>query len=290
VKDATASKQQTRRQLIEQARAAALNGQWDEAIAINQQLLDRTPRDAEAQNRVGRAYFELNDYAQALESYMAALKIDPANLISRRNLQRLDYLRHRESGESRQIEEPVSADIPRTFVFIEEVGKTWVDELVNPSPHEELAEVSPGEQLNLTAEGNRLVVTRQNGDRLGEVEPKTADRMISLMKQGNRYEVYALGLSPRSLRVILREVYRDPSIAHTVSFPRQISSTKAYLRERDMLRQRDEADFLFIDEDEEETDEEETGEPRDEDEEEPDNEATAFIDESITTDDEESHI
>src|SRR5699024_2559839 len=130
------------------------------------------------------------------------------------NLQRLDYLRHRQSSESRQAEEPVSADIPRTSVFIEEVGKTWVDELVNPSPHEELAEVSPGEQLSLVVEGNRLVVTRQNGDRLGEVEPKTGDRMIQLMNEGNRYEVYALGLSPRSLRVILREVYRDPSSEH----------------------------------------------------------------------------
>ena len=83
--------------------------------------------------------------------------------------------------------------------------------------------------------------------------------MIELIDGGNRYEVYALGLSSVSLRVILREVFRDPRLASRVSFPRQISYTRAYLRERDQLRQRDEADFLFTDEDDEEIDEEEAG-------------------------------
>ena len=46
-------------------------------------------------------------------------------------------------------------------------------------------------------------------------------------------------------------VFRDPSVATVVSFPRQITS-RAYLRDRDLLRQRDEADFFLFDEDEEE--------------------------------------
>src|SRR5215211_7420331 len=287
------TKPKTRRQLIESAREAALAANWAEAVEINRQLLERTPRDAEAQNRLGRALLELNDSAGALEAYTAALKIDPANIIARRNLQRLDLLRHQAASKKKSKKDKENSgnhNIPRTNVFIEEVGKTWVDELVNPLPSLELADVSSGEQLEISVKNKRMYVSRHGGKRLGEVEVKTAERLIELMAKGNRYEAYALGLSGNSLRVILREVYRDSAKTNIVSFPRQVSATRAYLRERDLLRQRDETDFLFADEDDEELDEEETAaEPGEEDESaEPD--ADNFIEEAVAVDDEEQHI
>ena len=143
------------------------------------------------------------------------------------------------------------------------------------------------EQLQLEVEGDRLVVKRRDGRRLGEIEAKTAERVLSLMAGGNRYEVYALGLSTQSLRVILREVYRDPSQAATISFPRQITS-RAYLRERDLLRQRDEADFFLLDEDEEDEDETVTAETDEEETTEPD--ADTFIEDPVTVEEEEQTI
>jgi hypothetical protein len=116
-----------------------------------------------------------------------------------------------------------------------------------------LADISAGEELRLSQEDDRLVVRRANGDRVGEIEPKTGRRVMDLMVSGNRYEIFALGLTGQTLRIIVREIYRDPSVATTVSFPRQITS-RAYLRDRDLLRQRDEADFFLFDEDEEEED------------------------------------
>jgi hypothetical protein len=126
-----------------------------------------------------------------------------------------------------------------------------------------LADISAGEELRLSQEDDRLVVRRANGDRVGEVEPKTGRRVMDLMVNGNRYEIFALGLTGHTLRIILREIYRDPSVATTVSFPRQITS-RAYLRDRDLLRQRDEADFFLFDEDEEEEDAEPLTVERDE--------------------------
>jgi hypothetical protein len=285
------TKPKTRRQLIELAREAALSGTWEDAVEINRQLLGRTPRDAEAQNRLGRALLELKDPAGALEAYTAALKIDPANIIARRNLQRLDLLRHRSASKKKDKgNNGENHTIPRTNVFIEEVGKTWVDELVNPLSMEELADVSSGEQLEISVKSKKMYVSRYGGKRLGEVEAKTAERLMELMSKGNRYEAYALGLSGNSLRIILREVYRDSSKTKVVSFPRQVSATRAYLRERDLLRQRDETDFLFADEDEDELEEEgspaETGEEDDAAEPESDN----FLEEAVAVDDEESHI
>src|SRR5690349_4537172 len=122
---ANQSAQATRKQLIEDARAAALAGNWAEAITVNQTIVERSPRDAEAFNRMGRAYLELHDYAAATDAYTQALKNDKANIIARRNLQRLELLR--KSGDEKTSS---SVSAPRSAVFIEEVGRTWVDELL----------------------------------------------------------------------------------------------------------------------------------------------------------------
>lgn len=249
---ATEQKQTPRRQLVENARRAALDGEWNEAIALNKDLLERTPRDANAHNRLGRAYLQSRDYTAASESYLAALRIDPANMIARRNLQRLEHL----SPQAANAQTP-GPIIPRTGSFIEEVGKTWVDELVAPESVDRLSEVLSGEKLGLKVDGRRLVVTTAAGERLGEIDPKTADRIVELIAGGNQYEVFALGLSAVSLRVILRETHRDPSQASKVSFPRQIAQTRAYLRERDVLLQRGDESFLLFGEDEEELEEDE---------------------------------
>ena len=275
------TKQRTKRVLHEQAVRAALDAQWDDALAINKEIVERTPKDAEAFNRLGRAHLALGQYDEARDAYGRALKADPANMIARRNLQRLDTRRRAQVPEpiadlAADSEATARTTLPRTSVFIEEVGKTWVDELVNPASAELLADIPPGEQLVLVVEEDRLNVHRSDmgepGALLGVIEAKTAERMVGLAERGNRYEVYALGLSGQSLRVILREVHHDPSLGNTVSFPRQITS-RAYLRERDLLRQRDEADFLFLDDDDEDEDdgisavdaeEEEPSEPEEE--------------------------
>ena len=126
-----------------------------------------------------------------------------------------------------------------------------------------LAPRSPGDAVELTAEGEELVA-RVGTTTIGTVEPRIASRLLKLMASGNRYEIFALGLSGQTLRTILRETYRDPSVATVVSFPRQITS-RAYLRDRDLLRQRDESDFFLFDEDEEEDTEPVVAESEDDD-------------------------
>lgn len=241
------TKPKSKRQLAEDALEAFREGRWEDVVALNREVIERDPKDAEAFNRIGRAQLALGDLQGAYESYTRALKADPANLIARRNLQRLDQLRQ---GKGKA---PTTAttDLPRHGVFVEEIGRTWVDELVNPTDARELAGIYAGTSLKLEKAGDRLVVVTQDGRRLGEIDAKTAERLLEMIAAGNIYEVYALGLSGKSLRVIVREVYRDPKVADRVSFPRQVAATRAYLKERDLLRAQDESDFLHDEEDEE---------------------------------------
>jgi tetratricopeptide (TPR) repeat protein len=236
----------SKRQLTEEARLAAMDGRWEEAISINSELAQRTPKDAAIWNRIGKAQIELGNAQAAIEAYTASLKVDAANMIARQNLQRLEQLR----GHGGQLRTRELTN--RTNVFIQEVGKTWVDELVNPAALDILADVASGEALKLVVKKGHLIVLRADDVELGEIEPRTAQRVIELMAGGNQYEIFALGQSASGLRVILRESYRSPSQADRVSFPRQISQAGRYLREREVIRQRDEADFYFSDDDEEE--------------------------------------
>ena len=74
-----------RRQQGKQAIALAMQGQWQEAIAANKKIIENFPHDVEAYNRLGRAYMELGNYAQAREAYGRAVELDRYNAIANRN-------------------------------------------------------------------------------------------------------------------------------------------------------------------------------------------------------------
>lgn len=277
-------KPKTKRQLTAEAQASALAGNWEHAITLNDQMLERFPRDPEALNRKGRALIELRQLTAAREAYSEALKADPANMIARRNLQRLEMLYNRAEGLPEGEETAVSM-IPNSAVFIEEVGRTWVDELANPEDLGILAEVSPGAKLALSVEDGRLVVRSDDGRRLGEIEERTGSRVIDLIEGGNRFEIYALGVSGHSLRIILRETFRDPSQAELIAFPRQVRATQDLMRERELLFQRDEFAFGEDDEDDSEDDSDDVADDDDTDDDDHGdsaNDASIYIDESLT--------
>lgn len=277
-------KPKTKRQLTAEAQESALGGNWELALTLNDQMLERFPRDAEALNRKGRALIELRQLSAARDAYSEALKADPANMIARRNLQRLEALYNRADG-SLEGQDAIVTTIPNSAVFIEEVGRTWVDELANPADLGVLAEVSPGAKLELAINDGRLVVQSEDGTHLGEVEARTGRRVVDLIEGGNRFEAYALGVSGQSLRFILREIFRDPSQADKIAFPRQVRATQDLMRERELLFQRDESDFFVGDDDELLDDtEDETTDDDDRDDEHGDgaNDASMYIDESLT--------
>ena len=113
-----------RRQSSKHAVALAMEGRWKEAVEVNKNLIENSPNDVDSYNRLGRAYMELGEYAQAREAYEKALELDSYNTIAKRNLQRLSLL-----GESGTTGEASYQRVdPQSF--IEEVGKAGVVSLV----------------------------------------------------------------------------------------------------------------------------------------------------------------
>ena len=49
-----------------QAISLAMEGRWKEAVEVNKSLIKRTPNDADAYNRLGKAYMEIGQYKDCL--------------------------------------------------------------------------------------------------------------------------------------------------------------------------------------------------------------------------------
>ena len=280
--------QLTKRQMLEEARNVGLTGDWQLALDVNNTFLERFPRDAEALNRKGRALLELGRFQESWDAYSEALNVDPANMIARRNLQRLEMLSNADASTAQSEGFTPS---PRAGVFIEEIGKTWVDELTRSADESVLATVSPGEQLTFEVKGTAVIVLSKTGAQLGELEARIARRLIGLVNAGNRYEIYALGMSGHSLRFIVREVFRDQSNQDVTGLPRQTRTISELMREREILSQREEGDFSFGDEEDEEDlttdDDEEPAEDDEDDRDQIDEEAASYVDTSIGDDSED---
>jgi hypothetical protein len=278
----------SKRQLVAEAQAAAVEGRWEESLAINDKILERFPREAEALNRKGRALIELRQLGAARDAYAEALKADPANMIARRNLQRLEMLYNRPDGPLEGAE-TAPTTLPKPGTFVEEIGKTWVDELANPADLYRLAEVSPGEQLRLKAEDEKVSLYSDDEVLLGEVGAPMGQRLAELIAQGNVYEAYALGISSQSLRIIIRETHKDPAFAGKLSFPEQVRKTQELMRERELLFQREEGDFVFGDDEDGEIDDDrvDVDADHDVDDDDHDHDASDYVDNSISGDDDE---
>lgn len=250
----TETRGKAKRQLEEMARELAAEGRWLEAIDVNQQLIERTPKDVGAFNRLGKAYFELHRYKSAYEAYSTAASIDPANVIAQRNLSRIEPLKAvDEDGDVDVIQQVI-----RPGIFIEEVGKTYVDDLVNVAGQEVLTELSSGNALEIRVDGEDVGVVDHKGRYIGQFEPRVAKRLIELLELGNRYEVFVTSNSGQSVRVIVREVYKHPTMGNRLSFPRQgkVAIPRAYLRDTRLFR--DEPDMLLGDDEDEDLSDEET--------------------------------
>jgi tetratricopeptide (TPR) repeat protein len=209
-----------KRQLAEQAIAQAAASQWADAADTNRKLIE-LGQDAEAENRLAKALWELGELANAREHYQTALALDPTNRIAERNIDRLKVLLVAAGEKTVPAIEGSKAPVS---IFVEETGKTGFAYLTDLADPRQLAQVNPGDAVELTPEGNRLVAI-SNGVRIGVVEPRVAARLLKLIADGNKYAAGVTSLGDKDVRIIIREVYQDLRNYGKVSFPTAAKST-----------------------------------------------------------------
>jgi tetratricopeptide (TPR) repeat protein len=215
----------TKKQRAGAAIQLALQGRWDDAASLNRSIIELFPTDVDAYNRLGKAMTELGRYAEARDAYQKTLEIDPPNSIARKNLSRLATL-----GEE-AAPRPVTQKL-RPHMFIEETGKTGVTTLLRPNMGV-AARMTAGDQVNLAQDKGTLVIKSIQGEFIGEVEPRLAQRLSKLIDSGNEYVAAISGLTDDDIRVLIRETFQHASQAGKLSFPPAVTEAfRPYLKER----------------------------------------------------------
>ena len=233
-----------KRQLADQAVAAATAAEWTEAVEINRRQLE-LGADIEAENRLAKALWELGQLAEAREHYQAALALDPTNRVAERNIDRLKTLLV-EAGAT-TVPAGVGSKAP-VALFVEETGKTGFAFLTDLAKRAAIAQVNPGDLIELEPKGN-VLLAKADGVRVGAVEPRVAARLLKLMADGNKYQAAVTSISDVDVRIIVREIYQDVRNYGKVSFPTAAKSTDmrpytkgSLLRDEEDLEEELEAD------------------------------------------------
>jgi tetratricopeptide (TPR) repeat protein len=215
-----AAQTRIKRTLAEQATASAAAGKWSEAADTNRRLLEMGP-EADTENRLAKALWELGELGAAREHYQAALALDPTNRIAERNIDRLRTLLVAAGDKTVPAQDGSKAPVR---IFVEETGKTGFAHLTDLPEAKKLAQVNPGDSVEMTPEGNRLIAF-SNGMRIGVVDPRVAARLLKLIADGNKYLAGVTSLGAQDVRIIIREIYQDPRNYGKVSFPTAAKST-----------------------------------------------------------------
>jgi tetratricopeptide (TPR) repeat protein len=217
-----------RRQTSKQAIALAMEGRWQESVDINKSIIQNFPNDADAYNRLGKAYMELGNYPNSREAYEKALKLDQFNTIAKKNLQRLTLLENAAPPASEGIVEKAAPHL-----FIEEIGKAGVVNLYQLAGSETLVKMLAGDKVTLKQKDSSLAVFNARGEYLGLVPSRHGQRLLKLMEGGNKYTAAVVTSNDSAISIIIRETYRAPALSDQVSFPgRRLEEVQPYFTEK----------------------------------------------------------
>ncbi len=233
-----------RSQYVEDAIRLAMDSKWDDAVELNQFILENFGPEDQVYNRLGKALTELGRLEEARDQYEKSLKLNPFNTVAKKNRSKLEVLiQHKadiKSGATR-------VDLN---LFVEEMGKTVITQLEAVEDPEVCDKVVAGDIAELTVAGDTITVATLRGIHLGQLEPKLARRLIKFMQGGNRYQSGVTGCENGQIRVIVRETYQDPKFAGKPSFPMRQKREVAFRPyARESLLQRD-AEFPTDDDEE----------------------------------------
>jgi tetratricopeptide (TPR) repeat protein len=192
--------------LISQAIQTALVGDWQNAIALNEQILQETPNDIDTLNRLAFAYLSVGKPKDAKSLYEKVLSLDMKNPIAIRNLKRLNDVKANK------------VNIPLNNLFIEEPGKTKVIELLNVADKKVVAYLRSGEKIELTIKRNKIFALDSENQYIGMLPDDICQRLIKFMQAGNQYDAYIRTVDNNRACIFVRETKRIKRFRDQPSF------------------------------------------------------------------------
>lgn len=225
--------------LVQEAISAAKNQDWQSAIELNTEIIDRNTNDIGAYNRLGLALIQLDKTKEAKAAFETVLTKDKSNIIAKKHLANLKN------------KQRTNISVSQVY-FIEEPGKTKITELHRLTRKDFLSTLRVGQKCQLNSKGKHISVETEDGKYVGSLPDDLSFRLCKLISRGNEYECLIHSFAEGSCSVHLREEKTSVKNKHILSFPvGKISATKNSPLEEELLIEDDIP--LDLDDEEEES-------------------------------------
>lgn len=196
--------------LKDQAIQTALKGDWENAITLNEELLQENPSDIDTLNRLAFAYAVVGKIKDAKATYQKVIAIDKQNPIALKNLKKFS------GASSKQPSTPFVTH--STNMFLEESGKTKVIDLLNIAEASIVSHLITGETLVIRVKRNKIFLLDSTNHFIGMLPDNIGKRLIKFIDGGNKYEAYIKAASKQKVTVFMKETLRAKRFKNQPSF------------------------------------------------------------------------
>jgi tetratricopeptide (TPR) repeat protein len=179
--------------LEKKAIEAALNARWQEAVEINQQILEEDAGNIDAKLRLGKAYLQTSEFNKAKKIYKEVLEIDPVNQTAQRNYK---FASDKKTDKSPQAQ-------VATGSLIIEPGTTQNVTIEISAKRVMADDFSTGEQLEIKVEKNSISFYKGNL-LVGSLANEIVSKLQSVKSQGGHMHATVADGHDKSLGLLIK--------------------------------------------------------------------------------------
>jgi len=194
----------------------AVNGNYDQAINLNMEILSQDENDVDSLMQLAHAYWQTGSLALAKKYYRKAMAIEPNNSLAKKRLALLNAL----NGKQTQSNSLNRAKVKVVAItdLIEEPGKTKIVKLSNIGKPEHLSLLKIGEQVFLKLRKRRLEVRDIDNNFIGCLPDDISKRLINFIEAKGVYETNIFSIDKNEVKVFIKEITKPAKYRHVSSF------------------------------------------------------------------------
>jgi tetratricopeptide (TPR) repeat protein len=192
----------------------AVEGNYEDAISINKQILEEDEEDIQALMQLAHAYWQIGNLAEAKIYYKKTLSLNPTHSLANKRLALLNSITLKETPSLKNKKGKI---VPITDL-IEEPGKTKIIKLSHIGKPHDISMLSIGEEVFLNIRKRKIEVRDICDKFIGYLPDDISRRLIELIQNKGVYEAFVFSIDRNEIKIFVREVKRSPKFKNTSTF------------------------------------------------------------------------